>query len=133
MFLKPSFWIFFLNLKFKINFLISLYSSFEFNFLRTTQWSVVSGNPPLFDIIVAHALEEASSAVLPKGSSHLDGTTAISDFFKKLKTSLCLRKPNSWWFLWSIKGLFLSSSPIDYAFQSLNSSSILVIASLYIS
>ena len=94
------------------------------------QWSVVSGNPPLFDIIVAHALEDDSSAVLPKGSSHLDGTTAISDLFKKFKTSLCLRKPNSWWFWWFIMGLFLSSSPIEYAFQSWYSSSILVIASL---
>ena len=80
---------------FVINFLISLYSSFAFNFFKTRQWSVVSGNPPLFDIIVAQALEEDSSAVLPKGSSHLDGTTAISDLFKKFKTSLCLRKPNS--------------------------------------
>ena len=46
---------------------------------------VVSGKPPLFDIIVAHALEDDSRAVLPKGSSHLDGTTAISDLFNKFK------------------------------------------------
>ena len=60
---------------------------------------MVSGNPPLFEIIVAHARDEDSNAVLPKGSSHLDGTTAISDVLKKFKTSLCLRKPNSVWFL----------------------------------
>ena len=30
------------------------------------------------EIMVAHPLEEASKAVLPKGSSHFDGTTAIS-------------------------------------------------------
>ena len=59
------------------------------------QWSVVSGKPPLFEIIVAQALEDDSNAVLPKGSSHLEGTTAISDLFKNLRTSLCFKKPNS--------------------------------------
>ena len=39
--------------------------------------SVVSGKPPLFEIIVAQPLDPDSNAVLPKGSSHLDGTTAI--------------------------------------------------------
>ena len=53
------------------------------------QSSEVSGNPPLFEIIVAHPLDDASSAVLPNGSSHLDGTTAISALLKKFKTSLC--------------------------------------------
>ena len=42
---------------------------------------VVSFNPPLLLIIVAHPLDVASNEVLPNGSSHLDGTTAISDLF----------------------------------------------------
>ena len=36
-------------------------------------------------MIVAQPLDEASKAVLPNGSSHLDGTTAISDLLKYLK------------------------------------------------
>ena len=119
-FLKPSFWIFFLNLSFFIKSLIFLYNSFEFNFLSITQWSVVSGKPPLFDIIVAQALDDDSKAVLPKGSSHLDGTTAISDLLKNFRTSLWFKKPNSLWLLWLIIGLFLFSSPIENAFHSLN-------------
>ena len=55
----------------------------EFSFFIIIQWSVVSGKPPLLEIIVAQALDEDSRAVLPKGSSHLDGTTAISDLSKK--------------------------------------------------
>ena len=49
---------------------------------------IVSGKPPLFEIIVAQALDEDSKAVLPNGSSHLDGTTAISDLFKIFKVFL---------------------------------------------
>ncbi len=49
---------------------------------------VVSFNPPLLLIIVAHPLDEASNDVLPNGSSHLDGTTAISDLFKISKVFL---------------------------------------------
>ena len=41
----------------------------------------VSGNPPLFDIIVAQPAAPDSIATLPKGSSHLDGITHIEDFF----------------------------------------------------
>ena len=66
--------------------MISLYNSLELRFFfKLLQWSVVSGRPPLLLIIVAQPLDEASKAVLPKGSSHLDGTTAISDLFKNLK------------------------------------------------
>ena len=54
-----------------------MYSSFDVNFFKIIQWSVVSGKPPRFEIIVAHALDEDSKAVLPKGSSHLEGTTPI--------------------------------------------------------
>ena len=56
---------------------------------------MVSVSPPLLEIIVAQPLEEDSKAVLPKGSSHLDGTTAISDLSKNLRTFLCSKKPNS--------------------------------------
>ena len=48
----------------------------------------VSGRPHLFEIIVAQALDEASRAVLPKGSSHLDGTTAVSDLFNMFSVFL---------------------------------------------
>ena len=53
------------------------------------QWSDVSGKPPLLEIIVAQPLDVASKAVLPKGSSHLDGTTAISVFERNFNTLLC--------------------------------------------
>ena len=62
--------------------MISLYNSFELSFFNIIQSSVVSGRPPLLEIIVAHALEEDSNAVLPNGSSQREGTTAISDLFK---------------------------------------------------
>jgi hypothetical protein len=39
----------------------------------------------LLEIIVAQPRELASRAVLPNGSSHLDGTTAISDLLNILK------------------------------------------------
>ena len=47
---------------------------------------VVSLNPPLLLIIVAHPLEVASSEVLPNGSSHLEHATAILDFSNIFKT-----------------------------------------------
>ena len=75
-------------------------------------------------MIVAQALDDDSREVLPKGYSHLDGTTAISDFCKNFKTFLCVRYPKSLCFRCSITGLFLFSSPIEKAFQSLNSSKI---------
>ena len=46
------------------------------------------GKPPLFEIIVAQPLDPDSNAVLPKGSSHLEGTTAICDLDNKLRTVL---------------------------------------------
>ena len=57
--------------------------------------SEVSARPPLLDIIVTQPLELASSAVLPKGSSHLDGTTEIEVLSNKFKTLLCFKNPNS--------------------------------------
>ena len=78
----------FLFLIFKINFLISLYRLFSSRFLSIIAWSVVSIKPPLLEMIVAQPLDEASKAVLPKGSSHLDGTTAISDLLNIPKVFL---------------------------------------------
>ena len=70
-------------------------------------------------MIVAQPLEEASNAVLPKGSSHLDGITAISDLLKKSKTLLWDICPKFKCLLCVGKFWNLFSSPIDYAFQSL--------------
>ena len=47
---------------------------------------IVSGNPPLLDIITAFPLEPASKEVLPKGSAQLDGTTVMDDLEKYFKT-----------------------------------------------
>ena len=47
----------------------------------------VSGNPPLFVIITAQPLAEASKLVLPNGSSHLEQATAILVCLKIFKTS----------------------------------------------
>ena len=38
---------------------------------------IVSGNPPLLLIITAHPFAAASKLDLPKGSSHLEHTTAM--------------------------------------------------------
>ena len=40
---------------------------------------MVSGNPPLLEIITAFPLDPASIDDLPKGSSHDDGTTVMED------------------------------------------------------
>ena len=65
------------------------------NLVKILALVTVSGNPPLFVIITAQPLAEASKLVLPKGSSQRDGTTAISDLLRNSKTFLCFRKPNS--------------------------------------
>ena len=59
--------------------LIALYKFFKVKFLTIIPLVIVSGSPPLFDTITAHPRLDASKLVLPNGSSHLDGTTAISD------------------------------------------------------
>ena len=46
---------------------------------------IVSFKPPLFDIITAHPLLDASKLVRPKGSSHLEQATAILVFSRILK------------------------------------------------
>ena len=66
--------------------LISLYKFSEVSLFRITQWSDVSGNPPLLLIITAQPLLAASKLVLPKGSSHLEQTTEILTFFKIFNT-----------------------------------------------
>jgi len=48
---------------------------------------MVSGKPPLLDIITAHPLLAASKLVLPKGSSHLEQATAILVLSKLFKTA----------------------------------------------
>jgi len=50
---------------------------------------IVSFKPPLFDIITAHPLLEASKLVRPKGSCHLEQATAILVFSSIFKTFLC--------------------------------------------
>ena len=44
------------------------------------EFSNVSGNPPLLEVMVAQPKAADSIAVLPNGSCHLDGTTDIDDF-----------------------------------------------------
>ena len=62
--------------------MISFSIFFVSNFLSLIALSVVSGRPPVLEIIVAQPREVASNAVLPNGSSHLEGITAISDLLK---------------------------------------------------
>jgi len=55
---------------------------------------IVSGKPPLLEIITAFPFAAASRLVLPNGSSHLEQTIAILDFLYRDKTFLCSKKPN---------------------------------------
>ena len=47
---------------------------------------IVSGKPPLFEIITAHPLLAASKLVRPKGSSQREQATAILVLLKFFKT-----------------------------------------------
>ena len=78
-------------------------------------------------MIVAHPLDVASKAVLPNGSSHLEGTTEIEVLSNKLRTFVCFIKPSSKWLRCFINIFLLSSSPKEKAFQSGNSFNILII------
>jgi len=91
---------------------------FTFNFFKIFASVTVSGKPPLFVIITAHPLADASKLVLPKGSSHREQATAIFVFLKMLSTSLCFLKPriSARLCLQIIFSLF--SSPIIFAVQS---------------
>ena len=75
----------------RIKFSIDLKSSSEDNLFNIIPLVIVSGSPPLFDIMTAHPLLDASKLVLPKGSSHLEQATAILDFSIFLKHFYVLR------------------------------------------
>ena len=64
----------------KIKSFIELYKLFFERFSKIMPLVIVSGSPPLLLIITAHPLAAASKLVLPKGSSHLEQTTAILVF-----------------------------------------------------
>mgnify|MGYP003327500075 CR=1 FL=1 len=55
---------------------------------KMTASGVVSGKPPLSLIITADPLLAASRLVLPNGSSHFEGTTAIADLLSILSAFL---------------------------------------------
>ena len=59
---------------------IALKRFIEFNFLKIIPFVIVSGRPPLFDIITAHPRLAASKLVRPNGSSHLEQATAMLVF-----------------------------------------------------
>ena len=86
-----------------------------------------SFRPPLFVIITAHPLLEASRAILPKGSSHLEQTTQILDLASDFNMKSCFLKPRILKFLCLKKYFSLGSSPITVAFQLLCLSKILII------
>ena len=65
---------------FKIKLFIECSSCFTERLLSIIPLVIVSGNPPLLVIITAHPFAAASKLVLPKGSSHLEHTTAILVF-----------------------------------------------------
>ena len=54
--------------------------SLTVSFFSIRPFVIVSGKPPLLLIITAHPFAAASKLVLPKGSSHLEQTTAILVF-----------------------------------------------------
>ena len=56
---------------------IFLYNEFTLSSFKISPFVIVSGKPPLSLIITAQPADEASKLVLPKGSSHLEQTTAI--------------------------------------------------------
>ena len=92
--------------------LILFSNSADDKFFNIIALVVVSGNPPLLDIITAHPFADASKLVLPKGSSHLEQTTAICVFLNILITFLCSKKPKFFTRLWLRLIFSLLSSPI---------------------
>ena len=89
---------------------------------------VVSVKPPLLLIIKAQPLLDASKLDLPKGSSHLDGTTEMLTFFKKFRIKGLDLKPKIFNFLCLKMCLSLGSSPITTELQSWYSLRIFIIA-----
>jgi hypothetical protein len=65
-----------------------LYISSEVSFFKIIPEFVVSGNPPLLLIIVAHPLLAASKLVLPNGSSQREQITEMLAFSKNFKILL---------------------------------------------
>ena len=68
--------------------------SFDETFFRIIPLVIVSGKPPLLLIITAQPFAAASRLDLPKGSSHLEQTTAMLVFLYILITSVCFLKPS---------------------------------------
>ena len=69
-------------------------------FLTIIPLVIVSGKPPLLEIMTtAQPRLDASRLVLPKGSSHLEHTTAILLFLYISKTFLCFKNPKTLRFL----------------------------------
>ena len=64
-----------------------LYKHWAFNFSKMTPSVILSGNPPLFEIITAHPLLLASKLDLPNGSSQVEQATAIDVFSNFFNTS----------------------------------------------
>jgi len=60
---------------------------FTDKFFNIIPFVIVSGKPPLLEMITPHPLLDASKLVLPNGSFHLEQTTAMLVFSKLNKTS----------------------------------------------
>ena len=58
------------------------------NFVKKIVFGIVSINPPLLETIVAQPLEADSTAVLPNGCSHTEGTTDMLVSLYKSKVLL---------------------------------------------
>ena len=96
-----------------------MYKSFFDKLSNIIPLVIVSGKPPLLVIITAQPQLDASKDVLPKGSCHLEQTTAILVFLKIFITSLCFLNPFMSNLLCLKINFSLSSSPITIAFHSL--------------
>ena len=71
-----------------INFSISVNNDFESSLLKIIPLVIVSGKPPLLDIITAHPLLAASKLVLPNGSSQREQITEMLAFSKNFRILL---------------------------------------------
>ena len=75
-------------MEFLISFSIEFLTELTVRLFKIIELGAASFKPPLFDIIVAQPLLDASNATRPKGSSHLEQTTDIFDFDNQFKTEL---------------------------------------------
>ena len=78
-FLNESICKFFNFCLFSIKFSTSLKIFSDVTFSKIIGDLIVSGSPPLFEIITAFPRDPASKEDLPNGSSHEEGTTVIID------------------------------------------------------